>query len=220
MEKFEKAIGIAASFPQTNIDTDAIIPAAWQRSLKHDPGEGLFGGWRYGLDGKENPEFILNREPFRRTKIIVAGANFGCGSSREFAVWALVRFGIKAILAPSFGDIFYENSFKNGLLLVTLPEDALHRLHERLRVARDPTLQVDLRRCVVEIPGGESIPFEIPAARRTALLEGLDEIGQTLRHAQTIDAFQAAQRLAQPWVYARPAWKAPAVGAQGAVPEG
>jgi 3-isopropylmalate/(R)-2-methylmalate dehydratase small subunit len=207
MEKFRKVEGIAASFPQINIDTDAIIPAAWQRSLKHNPGDGLFGGWRYDLEGKENPDFVLNREPFRRTEIIVAGANFGCGSSREFAVWALVRFGIKAILAPSYGDIFYENSFKNGLLLVALPEDTIRRLHDHLGRTDDPTLGVDLERCVVEIPNGESVPFEIPAVRRTALLEGLDEIGQTLKFSDAIDAFQVAQRAAEPWVYSRPEWK-------------
>jgi 3-isopropylmalate/(R)-2-methylmalate dehydratase small subunit len=207
MEKFRRVEGIAASFPQINIDTDAIIPASWQRSLKHNPGDGLFGGWRYNLDGTENPEFILNREPFRRSAIIVAGSNFGCGSSREFAVWALTRLGIKAILAPSFGDIFYENSFKNGLLLVTLPDATIRRLHDQLANADDPTIAVDLERCVVEIPNGESVRFDIPAVRRTALLEGLDEIGQTLKFSDAIDAFQAAQKVAEPWVYSRPEWK-------------
>jgi 3-isopropylmalate/(R)-2-methylmalate dehydratase small subunit len=167
----------------------------------------LFGGWRYDLEGKENPDFVLNRDPFRRTEIIVAGANFGCGSSREFAVWALVRFGIKAILAPSYGDIFYENSFKNGLLLVAVPEDTIRRLHDHLARTDDPTLGVDLERCVVEVPNGESVSFEIPAVRRTALLEGLDEIGQTLKFSDAIDAFQVAQRAAEPWVYSRPDWK-------------
>jgi 3-isopropylmalate/(R)-2-methylmalate dehydratase small subunit len=206
MEKVSKVEGVAASFPQINIDTDAIIPASWQRSLKTNPGEGLFGGWRYLLDGKENPDFLLNREPFRKTEIIVAGANFGCGSSREFAVWALMRFGIRAILAPSFGDIFYENSFKNGLLLVMLPEEVINHIHAELGKLDIPTLLVDLERCTVQIPGGETVPFQIPPTRRTALLEGLDEIGQTLKFAADIDAFQAAQKISEPWVYARPAW--------------
>jgi 3-isopropylmalate/(R)-2-methylmalate dehydratase small subunit len=210
MEKFSTVNGVAASFPKINIDTDAIIPASWQRSLKHDPGEGLFGGWRYDLDGKEIPDFILNREPFRKSKIIVGGPNFGCGSSREFAVWALMRFGIRVVMAPSFGDIFYENSFKNGLLLIILPQAVIDGLHAHLAKTNDPTLIVDLERNIVDLPNGERIEFEIPAVRRTALLEGLDEIGQTLKFDQAIAGFQGRQRTSEPWVYERPAWQSPA----------
>ena len=206
MEKVSKVEGITVCFPEVNIDTDAIIPAAWQRSLKTNPGEGLFGGRRYMLNGKEDLDFVLNREPFRKSEIIVAGANFGCGSSREFAVWALMRFGIRAILAPSFGDIFYENSFKNGLLLIMLSEDVIENLYDQLRDTAIPKLLVDLESCTIATPSGKNISFQISSTRRAALLEGLDEIGQTLKYSTDIDAFQAAQKVKEPWVYARPAW--------------
>jgi 3-isopropylmalate/(R)-2-methylmalate dehydratase small subunit len=196
--------GVAASLPIPDINTDAVIPASYQRTLNDDPGKGLFAGWRYDLEGKEVPDFILNREPYRNSKIIVAGENFGCGSSREFAVWALMRFGVRCVIAPSFGDIFYENSFKNGLLPAILPQSQVDTLHEHLSRTNDPTLTVDLTRQVIELPNGETIPFSVPATRRVALLEGLDEIGQTLRFAEDIEAFQQRQRTAEPWIYVRP----------------
>jgi 3-isopropylmalate/(R)-2-methylmalate dehydratase small subunit len=205
MEKFIRLEGVAASMPQPNIDTDAVIPASYQRTLSGDPGKGLFAGWRYDLKGNEIPEFILNREPFRRSKIIVGGVNFGCGSSREFAVWALMRFGIRCVIAPSFGDIFYENSFKNGLLPIVLPEAQVQQLHQHLNRTNDPTLTVDLGACVIELPKGEKMSFTVPQARRTALLEGLDEIGQSLKFAPDIEVFQKAQRARHPWLHARPA---------------
>lgn len=204
MEKFIRLEGVAASMPQPNIDTDAVIPASYQRTLSGDPGKGLFAGWRYDLNGNEIPEFILNREPFRRSKIIVGGVNFGCGSSREFAVWALMRFGIRCVIAPSFGDIFYENSFKNGLLPIVLPEAQAQALHQHLSRTNDPALVVDLDACVIALPQGETIPFTVPPARRTALLEGLDEIGQSLNFTADIEAFQKAQRASHPWLHARP----------------
>ncbi|MBL8699168.1 MAG: 3-isopropylmalate dehydratase small subunit [Alphaproteobacteria bacterium] len=202
MEKFTRVEGPAASFPKPDIDTDAIIPAAWQRTLTGDPGQGLFGGWRYHLDGSENPDFILNQEPFRQARVIVGGMNFGCGSSREFAVWALMRFGIRCVIAPSFGDIFYENSFKNGLLPIILPPEEVERLHAHLAATNDPTIAVDLERCEIRLGNGQTLPFRIPAARRTALLEGLDEIGATLKFADDIDRFQGEQLVREPWVYA------------------
>ena len=202
MEKFSRVEGPAASFPKPDIDTDAIIPAAWQRTLTGDPGKGLFGGWRYDLDGKEIPDFILNREPFRQAKIIVGGVNFGCGSSREFAVWALMRFGIRCVIAPSFGDIFYENSFKNGLLPIVLPVEEVERLHAHLAATNDPTIAVDLERGEIRLGNGQTLAFRVPAARRAALLEGLDEIGATLKFADDIDRFQAEQRRREPWTYA------------------
>jgi 3-isopropylmalate/(R)-2-methylmalate dehydratase small subunit len=204
MEKFTRLDGVAASLPFPDINTDAVIPASYQRTLNDDPGKGLFAGWRYDLEGKEVPDFILNREPYRNSKIIVAGENFGCGSSREFAVWALMRFGVRCVIAPSFGDIFYENSFKNGLLPAILPQSQVDTLHEHLSRTNDPTLTVDLTRQVIELPNGETIPFSVPATRRVALLEGLDEIGQTLRFAEDIEAFQQRQRTAEPWLYVRP----------------
>ncbi|GGI25707.1 MULTISPECIES: 3-isopropylmalate dehydratase small subunit [Bradyrhizobium] len=204
MEKYTRVEGVAASFPRPNIDTDAIISVAWQRSLKSNPGEGLFAIWRYDLQGQEVPDFILNRAPFRKSKVIVAGANFGCGSSREFAVWALVRFGIRCVIAPTFGDIFYENSFKNGLLLVTLPQAEVDEIHHHLATTNDPTMSVDLESCTIELPNDRTIAFNIPTARRATLLEGLDEIGQTLRFVADIEDFQQKSRACQPWLYARP----------------
>lgn len=213
MEKFVRLEGVAASMPQPNIDTDAVIPASYQRTLKDDPGKGLFAGWRYDLKGKEIPDFVLNREPFRHSKIIVGGVNFGCGSSREFAVWALMRFGIRCVIAPSFGDIFYENSFKNGLLPIVLPEEQVQQLHQHLSRTNDPALTIDLDRCIIELPRGEKISFTVPSARRTALLEGLDEIGQSLKFASDIDEFQKAQRARHSWLYFRPARSRSGVGA-------
>jgi 3-isopropylmalate/(R)-2-methylmalate dehydratase small subunit len=210
MEPFVRVDGIAASMRQEIIDTDQIIPAAWQRTLGGDPGKGLFAGWRYDLDGKEIPDFVLNREPFRRARILVGGPNFGCGSSREFAVWALMRFGIRCVIAPSFSDIFFENSFKNGLLPVVLPAADVDSLHQHIERTNDPSFAVDLERCAIELPDGRSIPFTVPEARRTALLEGLDEIGQSLLFAQDIAAFQERDRAARPWVHARPAANKPA----------
>jgi 3-isopropylmalate/(R)-2-methylmalate dehydratase small subunit len=208
MQKFTRVEGVAASFPLADINTDAVIPASYQRTLKDDPGKGLFAGWRYDLDGKEIPDFILNREPFRNSKVIVADKNFGCGSSREFAVWALMRFGIRCVIAPSFGDIFYENSFKNGLLPIVLPEEEVSAIHEHLAKANDPTIGVDLEREQIELPNRPAISFKVPPSRRIALLEGLDEIGQTLLHEAEIGDFQSEQRQTAPWVYARPDYSA------------
>jgi 3-isopropylmalate/(R)-2-methylmalate dehydratase small subunit len=203
MEKFARITGIAAAFPKANIDTDAIIPAQWLRSLGTDLGKGLFAGSRYDPAGKENPDFILNRAPYRDAKIIVAGPNFGCGSSREGAVWALQRFGIRCVVAPGFSDIFFENAFKNGLLPLILPEREVQELLGFLETTNDPALTVDLERCVIETPQGRSISFTVPEARRAALLEGLDEIGQTLRHEAEIAAFQARDREVRPWIHRR-----------------
>jgi len=203
MEKFTRVAGVAAPFPTANIDTDAIIPAQWLRSLSADLGKGLFGGSRYDQEGNEKPDFILNRAPYRDAKIIVAGPNFGCGSSREGAVWALQRFGIRCVVAPGFSDIFFENAFKNGLLPLILPEREVQELLGFLETTNDPALTVDLERCVIETPQGRSISFTIPEARRAALLEGLDEIGQTLRHEGEIAAFQARDRDARPWIHRR-----------------
>jgi len=203
MEKFTAVHGIAASFPQENIDTDAIIPARYLRSLGADLAGGLFARSRYLADGKEDPDFVLNRPPFRESRILVAGGNFGCGSSREAAVWALLRFGIRAVIAPSFGDIFFENALKNGLLPVILPEAQVQELLTHLATSNDPTLAVDLGRCTVETPQGRSIPFAIAPARRAALLEGLDEIGQTLRRDADITAFQTTDAATRRWIHAR-----------------
>ena len=202
MEKFETLTGIAASLLQENINTDAIIPVPWIVNYGRDLGQGLFGGWRYDLTGKENPDFILNRPPFRQSKILLAGRNFGCGSSREEAVWALLGFGIRCVIAPSFGDIFFENSFKNSLLPVVMDQKDIATIAQDPRFLGDPTLSVDLRLRRVSVPSGAaSVEFTIAEGRRQALLSGLDHIGNTLTHAADIAAFQASDRSRRPWIY-------------------
>ena len=201
MEKFRVVTGIAAPMMMPNINTDAISPMAAGRSTSADLGKLLFANWRYGLDGVELPEFVLNRPPFRAAKIIVAGPNFGCGSSRERAVWALMRFGIRSVIAPSFADIFRENAYQNGLLPVVVDEAQCAGLVRLLEGGRDPVVTVDLERCTVVGPEGWSSPFSVPAERRAALLEGLDEIDVILRMEAAIDAFQQTDRVRRPWIY-------------------
>jgi 3-isopropylmalate/(R)-2-methylmalate dehydratase small subunit len=203
MEKFTQVSGIAVVLSRENIDTDAIIPVSWMRSPSNDLGKGLFGGWRYDAEGNEINDFVLNRQPYCAGRFIVAGANFGCGSSREAAVWALLRFGIRCIIAPSFGDIFFENSFKNGLLPVVLSAPEVEEIAKTLVAANEPILTVDLERCVIKIPQGRSISFSLAATRRNALLEGLDEIALTLRHIAEINAFQQRDQSERPWIYVR-----------------
>ena len=202
MQKFTRVAGIAVYFQKENIDTDAIIPAQWTRTASQNLGHALFAGWRYDAAGNELPDFILNREPFRRSIIMVGGANFGCGSSRETAVWALSGFGIRCVIAPSFGEIFLENCFKNGLLPITQPSVDIAALFDWLLHASNPTLTVDLQRCTIAADGGPHFDFEVPEARRTALLLGLDEIGQTLTYLGDIENFQARDRVERPWIYA------------------
>jgi len=201
VQKFDKLTGIAAPLLRENIDTDAIIPVRWIVNFGQDLGEGLFGGWRYGADDAENPDFILNQPPYRDTRILLTGRNFGCGSSREEAVWALLGFGIRCVIGPSFGDIFFENSFKNGLLPVVLERDEVATLVREVTAAQRPVLTVDLEQCAIVVPGGSTLSFTIPDSRRTALLMGLDEVDLTLARAAEIDAFQAADRSRRPWIY-------------------
>jgi 3-isopropylmalate/(R)-2-methylmalate dehydratase small subunit len=201
MEKFTVLCGIAAPMMQANINTDAISPVAAGLSAKTDLGAMLFANWRYDLDGQEKPDFILNRPPFGASKILVTGANFGCGSSRERAVWALMRFGIGCVIAPSFGEIFHDNAFQNGLLPVTLPAEDCAAIGAALEAAEDPQITVDLVRCVVEGPDGRELPFTVAPERRSALLEGLDEFSTILRMEAAIDAFQHTDQGQRPWIY-------------------
>jgi 3-isopropylmalate/(R)-2-methylmalate dehydratase small subunit len=203
MEKFTELRGVAAPLMRTNIDTGTIIASAWLRSRSFDLGEKLFANWRYDLDGKEKPDFVLNQTRYRASKILLAGPLFGCGSSREAAVWALVRFGIRCVIAPSFGEIFFDNAFQNGLLPVTLPEATVEALAAAVEAAADPVLTVDLVRCVVVAPDGAEIPFSVAAERRTALLEGPDETSLVLRYEAAIDGFRTADAGERPWIYAR-----------------
>jgi len=184
-----------------NINTDAMSPMIAGRSLSADIGALLFANWRYRPDGTENPDFILNKPPFRESKVLIAGANFGCGSSRERAVWALMRFGIRCVIAPSFADIFYDNAFQNGLLPLVLPAADCAALADAVTRAREPVVSIDLVQCRLEGPDGRTMAFSVPAERRTALLEGLDEIQVILRMGGDIDAFQAEDRRRRPWIY-------------------
>jgi 3-isopropylmalate/(R)-2-methylmalate dehydratase small subunit len=203
MQSFTILTGVVAPLLRANTDTGTIIPSRFMRSRSTDLGEKMFSDWRYNLDGTENPDFILNRPPFRDSKILLGGLNFGCGSSREAAVYALLRFGITCVIAPSFGEIFTENAYQNGLLPVVLPEEQVHALADAVTAANDPVLTVDLTRCVVVAPGGQEIPFAIAEDRRAALLEGLDETSLILRYEAEIDAFRAADIAARPWLHMR-----------------
>lgn len=203
MEPFTRLTGIAAPLPMVNVDTDQIIPAHWLKTIKRTGlGVGLFESMRYLPDGRENPDFVLNREPYRQARILVTGQNFGCGSSREHAPWALLDFGIRCVIAPSFADIFYNNCFKNGILPIVLTKDEVDLLIHEASVATDPTFTIDLEHHQIHRPmGNEPLHFDLDPAHRTKLLEGLDEIGQTLQQAARIDGFEAKQRAQAPWLY-------------------
>jgi 3-isopropylmalate/(R)-2-methylmalate dehydratase small subunit len=201
VEPFTVVTGIAAPMMMPNINTDAITPMAAGRSTSVDLGKMMFNNWRYNLDGSEIPEFILNRPPFRQSKILVAGANFGCGSSRERAVWALLRFGIRAVIAPSFADIFRDNSYQNGLLPVVMGAEDCAALGGSLEHASDPQITVDLERCVVRGLDDREIAFYVPAERRAALLQGLDEIDVILSMEADIENYQRVDRERRPWIY-------------------
>jgi 3-isopropylmalate/(R)-2-methylmalate dehydratase small subunit len=202
MQAFTTLTGIAAPLPKANVDTDQIIPARFLKSIERTGfGKNLFANFRYNPDGTENPDFVLNQEPYRRAEVLVAFENFGCGSSREHAPWALLDFGIRCVIAPDFADIFHNNSFKNGVLPVKLPREVCAQLMDDAKMGGNARITVDLERQVVVRPSGEEIPFQIDPLRRHLLLNGLDDIGQTMQHAPAIDGFEAKQKAAQPWLY-------------------
>jgi 3-isopropylmalate/(R)-2-methylmalate dehydratase small subunit len=201
MDAFTVLTGVAAPLPAANVDTDKIIPARFLKTIKRTGlGVHLFSPLRYDADGAERPDFVLNQPAYRGAEILIALENFGCGSSREHAPWALLDFGIRCVIAPSFADIFHSNCFKNGILPVRLPHEVCERLMEDARLGGNARLTVDLVRQVVIRPGGEEVAFEIDAFRRHLLLNGLDDIGQTLGHDAAIGAFEAARRQSQPWL--------------------
>jgi 3-isopropylmalate/(R)-2-methylmalate dehydratase small subunit len=203
MQAFTKLTGIAAPLPKANVDTDQIIPARFLKSISRlGFGKNLFANFRFKEDGKENPDFVLNQEPYRKAEILIAFENFGCGSSREHAPWALLDFGIRCVIAPDFADIFNNNCFKNGVLPVRLPREICEKLMEDAKMGGNARISVDLERQVVVRPNGEEIPFQTDPLRRHLMLNGLDDIGQTMQHAPAIDGFEARQRAAQPWLYA------------------
>ncbi len=204
MEKFTIITGIVAPLMRRNIDTDAIMPGKeLPKFEKTSYGEGLFGQWRY-IDGnrKENPDFILNQPPFRKAIILLADANFGCGSSREVAVWALVDFGIRCVIAPSFAPIFFNNCFKNGLLPVILEDSQVHEIARQVENSSGKELvTVDLEKCQVSNPVRQTYSFDVNRLYRQMLLEGLDPIDATLKYKHEINVFQENDRKEHPWIY-------------------
>ncbi len=211
MDKFIRKEGLVAPMDRANVDTDAIIPKQYLKSIKRTGyGPNLFDEWRYldhgepGMDHARRPlnkEFVLNQPRYRGATVLLARENFGCGSSREHAPWALLQFGFQAVIAPSFADIFYNNSLKNGLLLIRLGAKIVDRLFSEARGAEGYRLAVDLERQTVTTPGGESFKFEIDPFAKRCLMNGLDEIGLTLQHAEQIKAFEAKHRERQPWLF-------------------
>jgi 3-isopropylmalate/(R)-2-methylmalate dehydratase small subunit len=201
MDAFTTLTGVAAPLPLANIDTDKIIPARFLKTIKRTGlGVHLFDTLRYDAEGQERPDFVLNQEPYRRAQILIAHENFGCGSSREHAPWALLDFGIRCVIAPDFADIFHNNTFKNGILPIRLPREVCDQLMQDARMGENARLTVDLQEQVVVRPNGEKIRFEVDAFRRHLLLNGLDDIGQTLQHAPKIDAHEARERSQKPWL--------------------
>jgi 3-isopropylmalate/(R)-2-methylmalate dehydratase small subunit len=206
MEKFTRLTAIAAPLPLANVDTDKIIPARFLKTIRRTGlGVHLFDALRYDENGAERPDFVLNQEPYRRAQILIAFENFGCGSSREHAPWALLDFGIRCVIAPDFADIFHNNCFKNGILPVRLPRAVCETLMADARLGANARLTVDLERQVVVRPNGEEIRFEIDPFRRHLLLEGLDDIGQTMQHASGIAAYETRMKAERPWMPAIPA---------------
>ena len=194
MQAFTTLTGVAAPMPLANVDTDKIIPSRFLKTIKRTGlGIHLFDTLRYDGQGAERPGFVLNQERYRHAEVLIAHENFGCGSSREHAPWALLDFGIRCVIAPSFADIFHTNCFKNGILPVQLPREVCDALMEDAALGGNARLTVDLARQVVIRPSGEEIPFEIDAFRKHLMLNGLDDIGQTMQRADKIDAFESRQ---------------------------
>jgi 3-isopropylmalate/(R)-2-methylmalate dehydratase small subunit len=201
MEKFTKLTGIAAPMPLVNIDTDMIIPKQFLKTIKRSGlGVNLFDEMRYTQDGAEIPDFILNQSAYRDTQVLVTGENFGCGSSREHAPWALLDFGIRAVISTSFADIFYNNCFKNGILPIVMPEDVIEILMDDARKGANARMTVDLESQTVTTSDGQSFPFEVDAHRKHCLMNGLDDIGLTMEKAASIDSYENKAETLRPWV--------------------
>ncbi|WP_103763625.1 MULTISPECIES: 3-isopropylmalate dehydratase small subunit [Roseovarius] len=201
MEKFVKLTGVAAPMPLVNIDTDMIIPKQFLKTIKRSGlGVNLFDEMRYDDNGNEIPDFVLNQPAYREAKIIVAGDNFGCGSSREHAPWALLDFGIRCVISTSFADIFYNNCFKNGILPIVLPQEEVEKLMDDAERGANAVLTVDLENQEITGPDGGTIGFEVDPWRKHCLLNGLDDIGLTMEKAASIDAFESKAATERPWV--------------------
>ncbi|PTV95299.1 3-isopropylmalate dehydratase small subunit [Rhodobacter aestuarii] len=201
MEKFTKVTGIAAPMPLVNIDTDMIIPKGFLKTIKRTGlGVHAFDEMRYDRQGNEIPDFVLNKPQYRKTEILVAGDNFGCGSSREHAPWALADFGIKVIISTSFADIFFNNSFKNGMLPIVLPQEQVDLLMSDAEKGENARMTVDLEAQEITTSDGQVIKFEVDAFKKHCLLNGLDDIGLTLEKATAIDTFEGQAAQSRPWV--------------------
>ncbi len=201
MEKFTVLEGVAAPMKMINVDTDMIIPKQYLKTIKRTGlGKGLFSEKRFNEDGSENPDFVLNKPAYRKAKILVAGDNFGCGSSREHAPWALLDFGITCVISTSFGDIFYNNCFKNGVLPVQVSPEDLEKLFDDADRGANATLTVDLEKQEIRGPDGGVVKFDIDSHRKHALLNGLDEIGVTMQKQTKIESFEAKAKELRPWV--------------------
>ena len=211
MEPFRQHLGLVAPLDRANVDTDAIIPKQFLKSITRSGfGPNLFDEWRYldhgepGMDNTKrtlNPKFVLNDPRYKAASVLLARKNFGCGSSREHAPWALQQFGFRAIIAPSFADIFFNNCYKNGLLPIVLSEPQVDHLFNVVLATPGLKLQIDLARQIVEVPGAESYPFEVEDFRKQSLLNGWDEIGLTMRHADKVRAYEAARANREPWIF-------------------
>jgi len=201
MEKFTTLTGVPAPLAMINVDTDMIIPKQFLKTIKRTGlGKHLFHEMRFDEDGNENPDFVLNKPAYRNAKILIAGDNFGCGSSREHAPWALLDFGIRCIIAPSFADIFYNNCFKNGILPIRLPQEDIDKLMDDAARGANATLTVDLENQTISGPDGGEITFDIDPFRKKCLLEGLDDIGLTMERADRIAAYEERAQAARPWL--------------------
>jgi 3-isopropylmalate/(R)-2-methylmalate dehydratase small subunit len=201
MEKFDQHRGTAAPMNMINIDTDMVIPKNFLKTIKRSGlGKNLFHEMRFDNDGNEKPDFVLNKAAYRNASIIVAGDNFGCGSSREHAPWALLDFGIRCVISTNFADIFYNNCFKNGILPIRVTPEQLEELMSDAEQGSNSVLEVDLQAQEISRPNGEKIGFEIEASRKHRLVNGLDDIGLTMQKETSIDSFENNRSAAQPWI--------------------
>ncbi|MCO6408771.1 3-isopropylmalate dehydratase small subunit [Hoeflea alexandrii] len=201
MEKFSRLTGVAAPLPVVNIDTDMIIPKDYLKTIKRTGlGKGLFAEARYNEDGSENPDFVLNQPAWRNASILIAGDNFGCGSSREHAPWALLDFGIRCVISTSFADIFYNNCFKNGILPIVVSQEDLDKLMDDARRGANATVSIGLEEQEIRGPDGGVIKFDIDAFKKHCLLNGLDDIGLTLEKASAIDSYETRASDNHPWL--------------------
>lgn len=201
MDKFTTLTGIAAPMPLINVDTDMIIPKQFLKTIKREGlGKNLFDEMRFDGDGNEIPDFVLNKPQYRETEILVAGDNFGCGSSREHAPWAIKDFGIRCVIAPSFADIFYNNCFKNGILPIPLPQETVDILMADAEKGANARMTIDLEAQEITTSDGQKIPFEVDAFKKHCLIEGLDDIGLTMEKSTSIKGFEDKMAQERPWV--------------------